>query len=52
MYYIDDFKEPTEKWYIKNEESFWGTFDNSATENSELAVTILVDEDVLSIVLY
>ena len=51
-YYVDEFKQPTERWYIRSSKPFWGTFSNSATENSELAVDILVDEEAISIVLY
>ena len=34
-YYVDDFQQPTEEWYITNETSFTGTFSNSATTNSK-----------------
>ncbi|WP_251317254.1 hypothetical protein [Flintibacter muris] len=43
-YYVDDFQQPTEEWYITNETSFTGTFSNSATTNSKLLVQVAVDE--------
>lgn len=51
-YYVDEFKEPTEEWYITNSEPFWGEFSNTATEGSEVTVKLLIDQEVLSIVLY
>ena len=51
-YYVDEFKEPTEEWYITNSEPFWGEFSNTATEGSEVTVNLLIDQEVLSIVLY
>ena len=51
-YYVDEFKEPTEEWYITNSEPFRGEFSNTATEGSEVAVILLIDQEVLSIVLY
>lgn len=43
-YYVDDFNQPTEEWYITNETTFTGTFSNSATTNSKLLVQVAVDE--------
>ena len=43
-YYVDDFQQPTEEWYITNETSFTGTFSNRATTNSKLLVQVAVDE--------
>lgn len=42
-YYIDDFNQPTDEWYITNSEYAMGTFSNSATTNSNLAVCVLYD---------
>ena len=43
-YYVDDFQQPTEDWYITNITSFSGTFSNSATTNSNLLVQVAADE--------
>lgn len=43
-YYVDDFQQPTDDWYITNESSFEGTFSNSATTNSRLLVQVAADE--------
>ena len=42
-YYVDDFQQPTDEWYITANTSFSGTFSNSATTNSKLAVQVAVD---------
>lgn len=41
-YYVDSFGEPTKKGYIANDNYIKGTFDNSATTNSELNVRFLI----------
>ena len=51
-YYVDEFDQPTSKWYVANRNYFTGTFSNSATENSKLNVIILVDAEKVSFVLY
>lgn len=43
-YYVDDFQQPTEEWYITNVASFSGTFSNSATTNSNLLVQVAADQ--------
>ena len=42
-YYVDEFDEPTDEWYIANDVIFSGTFSNSATTDSKLTAYILVD---------
>lgn len=41
-YYVNDFKEPTDKGYITNKNWIKGTFNNSATKNSKLNVDIIM----------
>ena len=52
QYYIDEFKMPTDKAYIRNTDRIIGTFSNSATDNSRLDVRFLVDKNRLTIMLY
>lgn len=43
-FYVDEFQQPVEgQWFIWNENPVWGTFSNSATTNSELAVRLAYD---------
>ncbi len=42
-YYVDDFDEPTDEWFILNNSLFTGTFSNSATTDSKLTVQALID---------
>ena len=42
-YYVDEFDEPTDEWYIANDLIFSGTFSNSATTDAKLTSYILVD---------
>lgn len=42
-YYVDDFDQPTDEWYIANNNYFTGKFSNSATTDSLLNVQVLVD---------
>ena len=49
-YYVDEFDEPTDEWYIYC--SFSGTFSNSATNDSRLSGNILIDSTDISIMLY
>ena len=41
-YYMDEFKEPTDQWYI-TAPSFSGTFNNLAVMDEELSVQVMVD---------
>lgn len=41
--YVDDFGEPSKNKYIRNHGRIRGVFSNSATEESELDVTLLID---------
>lgn len=51
-YYVDEFRQPTDEPYVTNRSSFYGTFCNSATTDSELEVQILIDESNVCIALY
>ena len=44
-YYVDDFNQPTDEWYITEDEYLVGTFSNSATTNSKLYANVMVDLD-------
>lgn len=44
-YYVDNFNQPTDEWYISANNYFSGTFSNSATTNSNLAAEVAVDYD-------
>ncbi len=50
-YYVDEFRLPTDEPYVTNAEPIIGIFSNSATTDSDLLVSILVDEDGLAIML-
>lgn len=52
QYYIDEFKMPTDKAYIRNTDRIRGTFSNSATDNSRLDVRFLIDKNKMAIMLY
>lgn len=49
-FYVDDFDEPTEEWYVQS--SFSGTFSNSATTDSKLTGYILIDQEDITFFLY
>lgn len=51
-YYVDDFQQPTDEWYITANTNFSGTFSNSATTNSKLAVQVAVDAEDIAFFLY
>ena len=51
-YYVDEFKQNTNIWYISNKYYIRGSFSNSATTNSELHVEVLVDIENISFMLY
>lgn len=52
-YSVDDFNQPTDEWYITEDEYLVGTFSNSATTNSELYANVMVDlDDNVMIFLY
>lgn len=52
-YYVDDFNQPTDEWYITEDEYLVGTFSNSATTNSKLYANVMVDlDDNVMIFLY
>lgn len=44
-FYVDDFNQPTDQWYITTAKYFPGTFSNSAVTNANLAVKMAVDVD-------
>ena len=41
-YYVDDFDQPTDQWYITTDDYFEGNFSNSATTKSALNVLMAV----------
>lgn len=52
-YYVDDFQQPTEDWYITTNTQFSGTFSNSATTNSNLLAQVAYDyQDNITIFLW
>lgn len=51
-YYVDNFNQPTEDWYIGNSTCFPGTFSNSATTDSNLLVNMIVDDIDIAFFLY
>lgn len=52
-YYVDDFGEPTKEAYIRNTNLISGTFSNTATQNSDLNVKVLItNKSDISIMLY
>ena len=48
-YYVDEFKQPTDEAYIANSEWFEGTFSNTATTNSRLRASLLIEKDSFGI---
>ncbi len=51
-YYVDEFNQETDEWYVTNNTLFIGSFSNSATTDSGLTARILVDEEYVSIILF
>ena len=51
-FYVDEFQIPTDEAYITNSNYFLGTFSNSATTNSKLNASILIDTDGIAIKLW
>lgn len=51
-YYVDEFKFPTDKGYVSNIDPIVGIFSNSATNNSLLKASILVDVEDFAIMLF
>ena len=51
-YYRDKFGDPTEKYYITNENRFEGSFNSESIEDGELEASIVADIDGVYIVLY
>lgn len=49
-FYVDDFDEPTDEWYITTE--CMGVFSNSATTDSKLTCVVLYDAVNVAFVLY
>ena len=50
--YVDNFGEETNVYYIKNKLLIEGVFSNSAAVNRDLSVSLLMDEDDFSIMLW
>jgi len=52
-HYVDEFGEPTQKGVIRNLNLIYGLFSNSATQNSELSVRLLIETPKnIDIILY
>lgn len=52
-YYVDEFGEPTKKGYVRNTNVIRGTFSNTATQDSDLDVKLLItNSSDISIQLY
>ena len=51
-FYVDEFQIPTDEAYITNSNYFSGTFSNSATTNSKLNASIIIDTDGIAIKLW
>ncbi len=51
-YYVDNFQQPTNEWFITNIEYVVGSFSNSATTNSKLNVQLLIDKDDVAFMLF
>ena len=51
-YYVDEFRLPTDEAYVSNTEMIEGIFSNSATTDSKLNVTVLIDGNGLFFILY
>lgn len=52
-YYVDDFGAETKNGFVGNAEPIHGTFSNSATQDSDLIVMLLIDKDLtMAIKLY
>ena len=51
-YYVDEFNQKTNEWYVTNNTLFLGKFNNSETSDSALTAQILVDKDSVAIILY
>ncbi len=51
-HYVDAWGDPTDQKYLTNDYWIRGTFSNSATEDSALNVSLLIDKDDIAIMLY
>lgn len=51
-YYVDDFGDATDEVYLTTKKAIYGTFTNSATQDSLLKIYPLIDETNSSFVLY
>ena len=45
-YSVDDFNQPTDEWYITEDEYLVGTFSNSATTNSKLYANVMDEYNI------
>ena len=51
--YVDEFGDETKEKYVRNSETILGTFSNSATQNSDLRVSLLINsKESINIQLY
>ena len=44
-YFVDEFGEPTKEGFITTKNPIYGTFSNSATQNSDLRVHFIIDKE-------
>ena len=51
-YYVDEFDQPTDEWYVCNTTKFLGKFSNSATTDSALYADVVIDDKDIAIFLY
>ena len=51
-YYVDNFNQPTEDWFITTQKLFAGTFNNSVATNGALGARLVVDPDYITITLH
>ncbi len=51
-YYVDQFKSPTDEWFIYNTDNWEGTFNNTVASDAKLGVRIIVDAEYVCLFLY
>lgn len=51
-YYVDDFNQPTDEWFVRNSTLFEGTFSNSAVTNAQLTAKVMADCNYITFFLY
>ena len=51
-YYVDEFQQPTDEWYVSTKDFIIGTFSDSVSSNQKVSVNFLIDERNVAIMLY